>query len=77
MYPVGSIYLSINSINPGILFGGTWEQIKDSFLLAAGDIHEAGEIGGEETHTLTVEEIPSHTHKFIIGINCGEMKPVK
>lgn len=65
VYPVGSIYISVNSINPNKLFGfGTWEQIKDKFLLAAGDIHEAGEVGGEETHTLIEEEIPSHTHQF-------------
>ena len=65
VYPVGSIYISVNSINPNSLFGfGTWEQIKDKFLLAAGDIHGAGETGGEETHTLTEEEIPSHSHQF-------------
>ena len=65
VYPVGSIYISVNSINPNKLFGfGIWEQIKDKFLLAAGDIHEAGEVGGEETHTLTSDEIPSHSHQF-------------
>ena len=65
VYPVGSIYISVNSINPNSLFGfGTWEQIKDKFLLAAGDIHGAGEIGGEESHTLTSDEIPSHSHQF-------------
>lgn len=65
VYPVGSIYISVNSINPNILFGfGTWEQIKDTFLLAAGDIHGVGEIGGEEFHTLTLDEIPSHSHQF-------------
>ncbi|MGM9531584.1 phage baseplate protein [Intestinibacter sp.] len=65
VYPVGSIYISVNSINPSSLFGfGTWEQIKDKFLLATGDIHGAGEIGGEESHTLTSDEIPSHSHQF-------------
>lgn len=41
---------------------GTWEQIKDKVLVGAGDKHTAGKVGGSETHTLTVEEMPSHSH---------------
>ena len=63
-YPVGSIYLSVNSTDPGVLFGGTWERLKDCFLLAAGDTYEAGATGGEAAHTLTVDEMPSHTHSI-------------
>lgn len=62
LYPVGSIYISVNSTNPSNYFGGTWEQIKDRFLLASGNTYQAGTIGGEATHTLTVNEIPSHNH---------------
>lgn len=62
IYPVGSIYISVNSISPADLFGGTWEQIKDRFLLAAGDAYAAGSTGGEAQHTLTVDEMPSHHH---------------
>lgn len=62
IYPIGSIYMSVNDINPGILFGGVWEQIKDRFLLGAGDIYKAGSIGGEAEHTLTEEEMPRHRH---------------
>lgn len=63
VYPVGSIYMSVNNTNPATLFGfGTWEQIKDTFLLSAGDNYTAGDTGGEATHTLTVDEIPSHRH---------------
>lgn len=62
VYPVGSIYLSVNNVNPSTLFGGTWEQIKDKFLLAAGNTYSNGDTGGEATHTLTVNEIPSHNH---------------
>ena len=62
MYPIGSIYLSVNDINPSTIFGGTWEQIKDRFLLGAGDTYTNGSTGGEATHKLTVNEMPLHTH---------------
>ena len=62
IYPVGAIYMSVNSTNPGNLFGGKWEQIKDRFLLAAGDTYAAGSTGGEAQHTLTVDEMPIHGH---------------
>ena len=62
IYPVGSIYMSINSTDPSELFGGEWEQIKDRFLLACGTTYSNGATGGEATHTLTVDEMPSHTH---------------
>lgn len=62
VYPVGSIYMSVNSTNPKTLFGGTWVQIKDRFLLAAGQTYKSGATGGEATHTLTESEMPSHNH---------------
>lgn len=37
-YPVGSIYMSVNSTNPDELFGGTWEQIQGRFLLEQGSM---------------------------------------
>lgn len=58
IYPVGSIYLSVNAVDPSIMFGGTWVQIKDKFLLGAGDTFTNGSTGGEVTHTLTTTEIP-------------------
>lgn len=61
-YPVGAIYISTVSTSPASLFGGTWEQLKDRFLLGAGDIYSAGSTGGEAAHTLTVGEMPAHTH---------------
>lgn len=65
IYPVGSIYLSSNALNPSILFGfGTWEKIEDRFLLGAGSIYTAGDIGGEAEHTLTELEMPAHDHEF-------------
>ena len=66
MYPIGSFYITENDEKPWITLSlGTeesWIQIKDIFLLGAGDYYSAGETGGEYTHTLTIEEMPSHTH---------------
>lgn len=62
VYPVGAIYLSTVNTNPGTLFGGTWAQIKDRFLLAAGDTYTAGGTGGAATVTLSKANMPAHTH---------------
>ena len=65
LYPVGSIYISMNSTDPSNYFGGVWQRIKKAFLFAADDeSYIAGSTGGEETHTLTVQEMPSHVHAF-------------
>lgn len=64
VYPIGAVYISINSTSPATLFGGTWEAIKDRFLLSAGSSYSVGSTGGEATHTLTVNEMPSHTHNI-------------
>ena len=74
VYPVGSIYMSVNSTNPSTLFGGTWEQLKNRFLIGAGGTYSNGATGGltnhtpsgtvtVDKHTLTVNEIPSHNHE--------------
>ena len=65
VYPVGSIYMSVNATSPSTLFGGTWEQIQDRFLLAAGNSYSAGATGGEATHTLTIDELPDHGHTIL------------
>lgn len=65
LYPIGSIYMSVNSTDPGTLFGGTWEAIEDVFLLGAGNTYNVGATGGEATHTLTIEEIPPHNHHIL------------
>lgn len=62
MYPIGSVYISAYNTSPASIFGGTWERIKDVFLLAAGDAYRAGDTGGEAAHTLTVDELPAHSH---------------
>lgn len=71
VYPVGSIYLSVNAADPQTLFGGTWARLEDVFLLAAGAKHAAGSTGGEESHTLTEAEGPAHAHSMAYGPNAS------
>lgn len=68
VYPVGSIYMNVNSTNPGTLFGGTWEQIQGKFLLGMSSSYPAGSTGGEESHRLTASEMPSHNGHLSAGI---------
>lgn len=67
VYPVGSIYLSVSGTDPQTLFGGTWARLEDVFLLAAGAKHPAGSTGGEEAHTITEGEMPSHGNHLMQG----------
>lgn len=69
IYPVGSIYMSVNSTSPATLFGGTWVRIENTFLLAAGSGYTAGSTGGAATVTLTQDQTPlkSHTHTPTVG----------
>lgn len=62
VYPVGSIYMSVNNVSPASFLGGTWEQIQGRFLLAADGAHPAGSTGGEETVSLTAEQNGPHQH---------------
>ncbi len=68
IYPVGSLYWTSKAPNnngdPNILFGGTWVQIKDRFILAAGDTYSNGATGGSATVTLTVDQMPNHRHAY-------------
>lgn len=67
VYPVGSVYIATSSASPSELFGfGTWEQIKDTFLLSAGDAYAAGSTGGEAEHTLTYKELPKTNGAIIM-----------
>ena len=71
IYPVGSIYMSVNSTNPANLFGGTWTQLKDRFLLGAGSTYTNGSTGGSATQRLSVANLPSHTHPQYVATNGG------
>ena len=77
IYPVGSIYVSINNTNPSELFGGTWEAYSQGrTLIGAGTGTDTNntqktfsvtETGGEYSHTLTINEMPSHSHSTTIS----------
>lgn len=72
VYPVGSIYMSINNVSPATLFGGKWVQIKGRFLLGASDVYKANTTGGEATHALTTDEMPNHQHSIWFPNSGGE-----
>ncbi|EJA5902351.1 TPA: pilus assembly protein [Clostridioides difficile] len=77
IYPVGSIYMSVNATSPAKLFGGTWTQLKDRFLIGAGSSYVVNATGGESSHKLTVAEMPKHAHDTPFFNNMtdnGEMK---
>lgn len=83
-YPVGALYWSSNPTDPGTLFGGTWTQIKDKFILAAGDTYQVGSTGGEANVILDINQIPQHKHSAssssstVIGsITVGRLQNVK
>lgn len=61
-HPVTTLYWTSDPRNPGDVYGGTWKQIKDRFILAAGDTYTNGATGGNANTTLTTENLPSHTH---------------
>lgn len=70
IYPVGSIYMSVKSTNPGTLFGGTWAAIAQGRCLVGvntsdNDFKTPEKTGGEKTHKLTIAEMPSHNHTYI------------
>src|SRR5574344_466117 len=69
-HPVGSYYWSKSSTSPHDLFGGTWEQVKDKFIYAAGT-KGVGSTGGAETVTLTVAQMPYHSHSITIETIAG------
>jgi hypothetical protein len=84
VYPVGSIYITVNAAYPSTLFGGTWERINGKFLLGADITHSAGSTGGSikhtpsgsvtvNKHTLTVNEMPSHMHDQIDGLSGSQV----
>lgn len=71
IYPVGSIYISVNSTSPANLFGGSWTQLRDKFLLGAGNTYTNGSTGGSATQRLSTANLPSHTHPQYVATTGG------
>ena len=74
IYPVGSIYMSVNNTNPTSLFGGTWEQLKDKFLLGAGDTYAAGAIGGSADAVAVshMHNVELHSNATVVAANTSK-----
>lgn len=69
VYPVGSIYMSVNNVDPGTLFGGTWAvwgagKVPVGVNTSDADFSTVEKTGGEKTHALTEAEGPQHNHTF-------------
>lgn len=64
--PIGIILSFDTPVNPNELYGGTWERIKGRFIWGIEDSEQAGCTGGEKTHTLNIDEMPSHQH-YVFG----------
>ncbi len=68
-YPVGSIYMSVNSTSPATLFGGTWVEIQGRFLLGRSSSYGNGSTGGAATVAISAAQMPIHKHNIHYGIN--------
>lgn len=76
VYPVGSIYMSVNNVNPNSFFGGTWVawgigRVPVGVDTSQTEFNTVEKKGGEKTHQLTVDEMPSHSHDTNNHVGAG------
>jgi microcystin-dependent protein len=75
VYPIGSIYISVNNVNPSKYFGGTWVAFAAGRTLVGMGSYTDGSSNtmdfntieysfGEYKHKLTITEMPAHNHRF-------------
>lgn len=69
IYPIGSVYISVNDVSPAEFLGGLWERFAAGRTLIGVDgtrqsFNEAEKFGGSETTTLETKHMPSHVHNF-------------
>lgn len=69
IYPIGSIYMSVSSTSPSVLFGGSWEKIEGKFIMSSDSSYSAGTTGGSNdavvvshNHSASTNQSGSHTH---------------
>ena len=74
VYPVGSVYISYSHVYPGDMFGGAWKRISNAFLWGCDENGDIGATGGEKTHTLTVDELPAHSHGSVYSQHANGTK---
>ena len=77
VFPIGSTYITQTNLNPNTILGfGTWERLKGKVCVGLDENDTAfdtiGETGGEKTHTLTTDEMPSHRH-HVRGEDLGDV----
>jgi hypothetical protein len=67
IYPIGSIFLTLDkTFNPAEMFGGTWEQLKDRFLIGASEEkYPANSTGGQTSVALKYSNLPENTLRAI------------
>lgn len=69
-YKVGDIYVTTNNVNPADIWSGTsWQKIEGRFLKATNSGEAPKTMGGSNSKTLIVANIPSHNHTIWIGEN--------
>jgi len=70
IYPIGSVYMTFDGqADPATMFGGSWAKIEDRFLLGASSGHPVEELGGSNAVTLTIDNLPSHSHSGTTNAN--------
>ena len=71
IYPVGSIHITTNNVNPSTYFGGIWEKLSGGYLYAAASIIEKTTYTGwgAQSTTLSIDQIPKHDHIFYYTTN--------
>ena len=74
IFPIGQIIIKGDDADYSNWLGFTWERTAVGKVLVGydngdTDFNTIGKTGGEKTHTLIIDEIPSHSHETYIGVD--------